>query len=156
MVGAPGSDRPIGCDHEPNGRVRYVGAIATDVDVAAVRAANQAFYDAFERRDLDVMSEVWEHSDRVMCTHPGWRTLHGWAEVASSWFALFQGGDDMQFILTGEHVVVVGDCAWVTVEENLFSEGIGGTVSGLNLFVRDGDRWRMVAHHGSGVQALHP
>ena len=46
-------------------------------DEAAVRAANQAFYAAFEARDLDAMSDVWEHADRISCTHPGWRTLHG-------------------------------------------------------------------------------
>jgi ketosteroid isomerase-like protein len=152
LASTPRSDRPNRCDHESNGLVHYVGVIATDVDVAAVRAANQAFYDAFERRDLDVMSEVWEHSDRIVCTHPGWRTLRGWAEVAASWFALFQDDGGMQFILLNEHVVVAGDCAWVTVEENLIAGAIGGTVCGLNLFVRDAPGWRMVAHHGSGVQ----
>lgn len=126
-------------------------AIARDVDHAAVSAANQAFYDAFERRDLDVMSEVWEHSDRVVCTHPGWRTLRGWAEVAASWFAIFQAGEGMQFILTGEQVAVSGDAAWVTVEENLIAGAIGDTVCALNLFVRTGSEWQMVAHHGSGV-----
>ena len=29
-----------------------------------VRAVNRAFYEAFEARDLDAMSQVWEHSDR--------------------------------------------------------------------------------------------
>ena len=129
-------------------------AIARDVDHAAVSAANQAFYDAFERRDLDVMSEVWEHSERVVCTHPGWRTLRGWAEVAASWFALFQADEGMQFILTGEHVVVSGDSAWVTVEENLITGAIGGTVCALNLFVRTDSEWQMVAHHGSGVASV--
>jgi hypothetical protein len=97
------------------------------------------------------MSEVWEHSDRVVCTHPGWRTLRGWAEVAASWFALFQSDEGMQFILTGEQVVVSGDFAWVTVEENLIAGAIGGTVCALNLFVRTDAEWQMVAHHGSGV-----
>ena len=128
-------------------------SIAGDVDHAAVSAANHAFYDAFERRDLDVMSEVWEHSDRVVCTHPGWRTLRGWAEVAASWFALFQSDDGMQFILTSEQVAVEGDSAWVTVEENLITGAVGGTVCALNLFVRSGTQWRMVGHHGSGVAA---
>ena len=53
--------------------------------------ANRGFYDAFEARDLDAMSDVWEHDDTVVCTHPGWRTLHGWGAVAGSWFALFGG-----------------------------------------------------------------
>ena len=56
-----------------------------------VRAANRRFYEAFERRDLDAMSDLWERSDRATCTHPGWATLRGWGPIAASFFALFQG-----------------------------------------------------------------
>lgn len=121
------------------------------VDEAAVRAANRAFYDAFEARDLDAMSDVWEHTDRVSCTHPGWRTLRGWGAVSGSWFALFGGPSPLQFILTDEVVSVAGDAAWVTVDENLISADGGGTVAAVNLFVWAGERWRLVAHHGSAV-----
>ncbi|MEX2292777.1 MAG: nuclear transport factor 2 family protein [Acidimicrobiales bacterium] len=121
-------------------------------DEAAVRATNQAFYEAFESRDLDAMSDCWEHSDRVVCTHPGWRTLRGWGAVSGSWFALFGGPSPLQFILTDEVVAVVADTAWVTVDENLISAEMGGgTVAALNVFVRAGERWRLVAHHGSPV-----
>lgn len=121
------------------------------VDEAAVRAANRVFYDAFETRDLDAMSDVWEHTDRVTCTHPGWRTLRGWGAVSGSWFALFGGPSPLQFILTDEVVSVAGDAAWVTVDENLISADGGGTVAAVNLFVRAGERWRLVTHHGSAV-----
>lgn len=117
-------------------------------DVAAVEAANQAFYDAFEAADLDAMSEVWEHSDRVTCVHPGWPARRGWAAVAASWMALFQGPERLQFILTEARVAVVGDVAWVTVDENLLTGPTGGTVAAVNLFVRSDGAWRMVAHHG--------
>jgi ketosteroid isomerase-like protein len=120
-------------------------------DQAAVRAANRAFYEAFEARDLDAMSDVWEHTDRVSCTHPGWRTLRGWGAVSGSWFALFGGPSPLQFILIDEVVSIAGDAAWVTVDENLISIDGGGTVAAMNLFVRDGSRWRLVAHHGSAV-----
>lgn len=120
-------------------------------DEVAVLDVHQAFYDAFEARDLDAMSEVWEHSDRVVCTHPGWRTLRGWGAVSGSWFALFGGPNPLQFILTDEVVVVAGDTAWVSVDENLIGSDLGATVAALNLFCRDGDRWRLVAHHGSPV-----
>ena len=120
-------------------------------DQAAVRASNGRFYDAFEARDLDLMSDVWEHSDRVECTHPGWRTLHGWGAVSGSWFALFGGPSPLQFILTNEVVHVSGDVAWVTVDENLIGSDGSGTVAALNVFVRAGGRWSLVAHHGSAV-----
>lgn len=114
---------------------------------------NRSFYDAFEARDLDAMSEVWEHSDRVVCTHPGWQTLRGWGAVSASWFALFGGPQELQFILTNDSVAVEGDTAWVSIDENLLGGAVGGTVAALNVFVFDGERWRMVAHHGSGVAA---
>jgi ketosteroid isomerase-like protein len=126
------------------------------VDVDAVIAANRAFYDAFEARDIDAMSDLWEHGDDVVCTHPGWRPLHGWGAVAGSWFALFGSGSPIQFVLTDERVHGAGDLAWVTVEENLIGDGLGGTVAALNLFRRSGGQWRIVAHHGSPVAPTRP
>ena len=98
------------------------------------------------------MSDVWEHSDRVVCTHPGWGSLRGWGSVSGSFLALFRGAQRLQFILTEVHVSVEGDTAFVSLDENILSEEIGGTVASVNLFVRDGDAgWRMVVHHGSQV-----
>jgi ketosteroid isomerase-like protein len=122
-------------------------------DADAVTALNQSFYAAFEARDLDAMSDVWEHSDRVTCTHPGWRTLRGWGSISGSWYALFRGPQQLQFILTDEVVAVHGDVAWVTVDENLIMSEVGGTVAALNLFTRTNGRWKMVAHHGTPVAA---
>lgn len=124
---------------------------AAGADEVAVRAASLAFYDAFEARDLDAMSDVWEHSDRVVCTHPGWRTLRGWGSVAGSWFAIFGGPSPLQLILTNEQVSLAGDVAWVTVDENLLAPDGGGAVAALNVFVRSGDRWLLVAHHGAPI-----
>ncbi len=122
--------------------------------VHEVQAANRAFYEAFEARDLDAMSAVWERTDRALCTHPGWATLRGWAAVAASFFSLFAGPQAIQFVLTREQVTVNGDVAWVSVDENLLGDQGGATVAALNIFVRDvdlGGGWRLVAHHGSAV-----
>ena len=114
-------------------------------------AANRAFYAAFEARDIDAMSDVWEHSDRAMCVHPGWGSLNGWAAISASWFALFQNDQHLQFIITSERVDLHGDVAWVACDENILSDEVGGTVAALNVFVRDGTDWRLVVHHGSSV-----
>ncbi len=129
-----------------------------------VRAANAAFYAAFEERDLDAMSEVWEHSDRISVTHPGWPRLEGWARVVASWETIFANTPYIQFVLTDETVAVADGVAWVTVDENILqSQGSGdgssdmelsgASVVATNVFAHDGDRWRMVVHHGSGVQS---
>jgi ketosteroid isomerase-like protein len=121
----------------------------------AVLAANQRYYAAFEARDLDAMSAIWERTERATCTHPGWATLRGWGPIAASYFALFQGPSHLQFLLTQERVFVSGDAAWVSLDENLLGDGGGVTIATLNLFVADPDdgQWRLVCHHGSAVAA---
>jgi ketosteroid isomerase-like protein len=120
--------------------------------VATIEAANRAFYEAFETSDLDAMSDLWEHSDRATCTHPGWATLRGWGRVSASFFALFQG-QSPQFVLTQQRVEVLGDLAWVSVDENLLGVHGGATVAATNLFYRrpGEEAWKMVCHHGSVV-----
>ena len=119
-----------------------------------VRDANQAFYDAFEKRDLDAMSDVWERSDRAICTHPGWPTLRGWARVAASFFALFQNDQRLQFILTEVHAHADGSTGWVSLDENVLDVEANLAVAAMNLFTRGDDRqWRMVAHHASVITA---
>ncbi|MGH9055930.1 MAG: nuclear transport factor 2 family protein [Acidimicrobiales bacterium] len=124
----------------------------------AVLAANRQYYEAFEAKDLDAMSDLWERSDRVLCTHPGWATLEGWGPVAASFFTLFQGGQQIQFVLTRERVVHGAGTAWVSLDENLLGDQGGVTVATTNIFVRSEgtSRWRMVCHHGSVVQARPP
>src|SRR5260370_42498532 len=97
------------------------------------------------------MAGVWGHSERALCTHPGWARLRGWGAVASSWFALFQGPQPLQFVLTEERIEVVGDAAWVSVDENLLRSQGGATVAALNVFVRQPSTgaWTVACHHGS-------
>lgn len=119
-----------------------------------VLAANRAFYDAHEARDLVAMSAVWDHGDGVVCIHPGWPILRGWPTVAESWRRIFAGPGRTQFILTNDEVVVEGDTAWVTLEENLVDTGpldATGAVAATNVFTRIDGIWKLVAHHGSPI-----
>ncbi len=119
----------------------------------AVLAANRAFYDAFEAQDLNALSGIWEQSDRAVCTHPGWATLHGWEDIRKSFAMIFDGSEGLQFIATNERVQVLGNTAWVTLDENLLGGGLTGTVAAMNVFVRRSSRsrWYLVAHHGSPI-----
>ena len=116
-----------------------------------VLAANQAFYDAHEARDLDAMADVWADGDEVVCIHPGWPILRGRDDVLESWRRIFGGPGRNQFIVTNDAVVVDGDLAWVTLDENLVDDGATGTIAATNVFRRVEGAWRMVVHHGSPV-----
>jgi ketosteroid isomerase-like protein len=134
--------------------------VTVEEDVAE---ANLAFYGAFEARDLAAMGEVWERSNRVAVTHPGWPTLRGFEKVLSSWRAIFANTPYIQFFLTEEEVTVDGDVAWITLYENILQEVPGSgdeggspelgdsRVAATNVFCRTAGRWRMVVHHGSPV-----
>lgn len=116
-----------------------------------VVAANAAFYDAFERRSLEAMRLVWDHSERVVCVHPGWPILRGWPIVEESWRRIFDGPGRNQFIVTNDVAVVTGDVAWVTLDENLVDGAATGTIAATNVFIRVEDRWNLILHHGSPV-----
>ena len=116
-----------------------------------VLGANLAFYEAHEARDLGAMGEVWEHSERVICVHPGWPILRTWPVVEESWRRIFEGPGRNQFILTNESVRVDGDVAWVTLDENLVAGMASGTVAATNVYVRTAGAWLLVLHHGSPV-----
>ncbi len=121
--------------------------------IDAVLAVNQAFYDAHEARDLDAMRAVWEHSDRVVCVHPGWPILRAWPAVEESWRRIFAGPGRNQFIVTNLGAVIIGEVAWVTLDENLVAGGTTGTIAATNIFVRANGGWLLTAHHGSAVAA---
>lgn len=118
-----------------------------------VNAVNVEFYRAFETGDMDAMVRVWEHSDRVSCTHPGTPTLRGWLAIEQSWGLLLGSSSGRpQFILTEEAIEVIGDVAWVTLVENMIvgDRSLAGTA--VNWFVRSNDKWQMVGHHGASIQ----
>ena len=119
--------------------------------VEDVLAANRAFYDAHEARDLDAMCAVWHHGENAVCIHPGWPILRGWPVIEESWRRIFDGPGRNQFIITNETAVITGDVAWVTLDENLMDRAATGTIAATNLFVRDGGRWKLALHHGSPV-----
>ena len=121
------------------------------MDADDVMAANQAFYDAHEQRDLAAMAAVWDNSDRAVCVHPGWPILRGWLAVEESWRGIFGGPGRNQFIVTNDVVAVDGDLAWVTLDENLVDVAATGTIAATNLFARTASGWKLVLHHGSPV-----
>jgi uncharacterized protein (TIGR02246 family) len=151
--GETGTDR-AGDGHRYGGPIAVPPPPELAPDEAAVSAVVARFYAAFEARDLDAMSDLWVHDDSASCTHPGWAALHGWAAVSASWYAIFDQSPPLQVFVTEERIRTLGDAAWVTVDENLLGAGAedgGTTVSALKVLRRDGDGWRIVAHHGSVV-----
>jgi len=118
----------------------------TDSD--AVLAANLEFYRAFTLRDLVAMDALWAHEAPVSCIHPGWPPLAGRDAVMESWQGILANPDSPRIVCYDEQVSLYGEAALVLCEEELD----GGTLVATNVFVREGDAWKM-AHHQAGQLA---
>jgi uncharacterized protein (TIGR02246 family) len=129
-------------------------------DQLAVAEANDAFYAAISRADLDAMREVWFPADWAECVHPGWASLRGWETIHDAWRAIFENGSPVTVITTDVRVRLLGDVAWVSCLERIATtEGDQihtAMAQATNLFVRHDGRWRMAVHHASPVPFMTP
>lgn len=127
-------------------------------EVAAVLAANEEFYAAVERGDLDALHRLWVDGPGAVCVHPGAAPIHGTAKVLRSWALVMAHTDYIQFFLTDVVVSVEGDTAAVTCRENVLTGSdtgppgfAGGLAEAVNVFVRRGDRWLLWLHQAAPV-----
>ena len=114
--------------------------------------AQNAFYEALERSDLEAMMAVWSEDEDIVCVHPAGQRLAGQAQVREVWRQMFAGGPGMRVRVT-QQVVIAG----VMLEVHSVHENI--TVAGekrprppmvaTNVYLRTAAGWRMIAHHAS-------
>ena len=58
--------------------------------------AENAFYEALERRDLELMMAVWAEDEEIVCVHPGGPRLTGQEQVRDSWRQIFASGQRLR------------------------------------------------------------
>ena len=122
-------------------------------DPQAVAAANEAFYRAFERLDVEAMDACWAKGVPVSCVHPGWDALVGREAVMTSWRDIFDATEQMTFRIESPRVLMLGDTAWVLCRETLVSvvrgQSVRASLIATNAFIKHDGVWRIVHHHAS-------
>ena len=118
--------------------------------------AQNAFYEALERCDLEAMMAVLSEDEDIVCVHPAGQRLAGQAQVREVWRQMFAGGPSMRVRVTRQ-VVIAG----VMIEAHSVHENI--TVTGeqrsrppmvaTNVYLRTAAGWRMIVHHASPAPA---
>jgi uncharacterized protein (TIGR02246 family) len=114
--------------------------------------AEAAFYEAFEKGDLDAMMGVWADDDDIVCVHPGGPRLAGVEEVREAWRQIFAGGQTLRFrlrqqqTLNGMALVVHSVYEQITVANEARARQ---PVIATNIYMRTENGWRMVVHHAS-------
>ena len=114
--------------------------------------AENAFYDALARGDVELMMAVWAEDEEIICIHPGGPRFVGQEQVRDSWQKILAGGAGLG-VHVSLQVVVAGPMSAVhNVQESLTPPGESkprGPVVATNVYVRTPAGWRMVAHHAS-------
>ena len=114
-------------------------------DAEAVLEANEAFYRAFNQKDVPGMEQVWASGARVTCVHPGWNVLEGREAVLESWRRILTNPDQARIVTGAAGVTFAGDAAVVICRE-LVS---GSPLAATNVFVLEDGAWKLM-HHQSG------
>jgi ketosteroid isomerase-like protein len=114
--------------------------------------AENAFYDALERADLEAMMAVWAEDEEIVCVHPTGPRLAGHEQVRESWRRIFSGGGGVRIHVTQIVATQAMMVAIHSVHENAPSPGgkrPGATVVATNVYLRTAAGWRMILHHAS-------
>ena len=75
----------------------------------AVLEANQRFYRAFEKKDIEAMEAVCSKGIGSLCIHPGRQALKGWETIRQSWLQIFKATRYLEIDLDVMSVEVSGD-----------------------------------------------
>lgn len=120
-----------------------------------VLSTNQAFYRAFEKRDIEAMSAVWSKGTGCLCIHPGRDVLRGWEAIRSSWELIFKNSNYLEISTDIISTEVYGTIAYVVLRENVLQVIRGRKIEAqslaTNVFEFLGGKWYLVHHHGSPI-----
>jgi ketosteroid isomerase-like protein len=124
--------------------------------------AENAFYEALERCDLEGMMAVWAEDEDIVCVHPGGPRLTGQDQVRESWAQIFSNGQRARVHITNQVAISGMMLAVHSVHENFALEGQPRRdtpplpVMATNVYLRTAAGWRMIVHHASPAPAQAP
>jgi uncharacterized protein (TIGR02246 family) len=121
--------------------------------------AENAFYEALERCDLEGMMAVWAEDEDIVCVHPAGGRLSGQDEVRESWAKIFAGGPrarvriEQQVAISGMMLAVHSVFETFSIEGETRAEAQPAPIVATNVYLRTAAGWRMIVHHASPAPA---
>lgn len=115
-----------------------------------------AFYDAFERADLNAMMAVWADEPSIVCIHPQGPRLAGLASISDSFAEIFSHGPGTQLQVSELRKQQSQTLAIHNVYETYMMKTEPGSklpdmppVLATNIYLLTPNGWRMILHHAS-------
>jgi len=120
--------------------------------------AEEAFYEAFNKRDLEAMMNIWLDAGHVECIHPGGPRLQGVGAVRHSWQQIFSQGEPLHFHIVRHQCTQSANLAVHSISEQIQSDTIepnsAAEVMTTNIYELTAQGWRMILHHASPARLL--
>jgi ketosteroid isomerase-like protein len=125
--------------------------------------AENAFYEALERCDLEGMMAVWAEDEDIVCVHPAGGRLSGQDEVRESWAKIFAAGPrarlrvEQQVAISGMMLAVHSVFENFSIASESRAQGDEmrqpAPIVATNVYLRTAAGWRMIVHHASPAPA---
>ncbi len=116
--------------------------------------AEQAFYEAIGRGDLDAMMCVWADDEEIVCIHPTGQRLRGPLAIRDSWRSIFASNSRLTVHLKRS---VCWKGLLIAVHSVIETLYLGneptphGPMLSTNVFQRGANGWRLLSHHASAA-----
>jgi ketosteroid isomerase-like protein len=114
--------------------------------------AEQKFYEALRRAQIESLMSVWADEDDTLCVHPGGPRMVGSAAIRASFEAVFANGG-LPIRAEQIHRMHTATTAVHSVLEHLEVATDDGPQSAwvvaTNIYVLTPQGWRLLAHHAS-------
>ena len=121
---------------------------------ATAEDAEEAFYEAIGRGDLEALMSIWADDDEIVCIHPTGQRLTGPAAIAESWRIIFANNPRLAVRVTPcvRWKGVMLDVHSVVETLYLGDEATAhGPMLATNVYQRGPDGWRLLSRHSSAA-----
>jgi ketosteroid isomerase-like protein len=124
-------------------------------DIAAVTAANQAFYTALSARDISAMQKVWSSDADIQNIGPASKVAAvGWDAVKKRFEETLGNFSELKVSMDQPRIKINESIAWISGIEQSQSKDKAGvphssTNLATNIFEKKSGGWLMVYHHAS-------
>jgi ketosteroid isomerase-like protein len=119
---------------------------------ATAQAAEEAFYEALSRADLNAMMALWSQDDNAVCVHPGGQRMVGFDAIRHAWASTFEnGGVDARPVDVRIHLSAACEIHHLLEQVIVRNDGRQQViqVAVVNVYVKEESGWKLLVHHAS-------
>jgi uncharacterized protein (TIGR02246 family) len=136
----------------------FITAVKTMTTFNDPQSAEDAYYDAFDEHNVDMMMSVWAANDETVCLLPMLPAIKGLAAIRKAFEPLLNPQSRFEIQVRHLHWIHTDTLAIHLVEESINTPGAPNqSVYATNIYQRnEAGSWHMTMHQNSPVPMAPP